>query len=104
MESKVNTDERAVTIRAKAKTMGLSVSAHGSIVTVWGRFTPGDKDAYVKMESDAYEILGMFRQVTAGSTWGTDSGSVGGAIGLEDGLVRLNKSGCEKRLASKFYN
>jgi hypothetical protein len=94
---------RAAIIRAKAEEYGLKVAAHSGIVTVWGNFTPGDKAAYVDMENRANEILRMFRQVRAGSTWGSDSGSVGGAIGLKDGLVRINKSGCEIRLASKFY-
>jgi hypothetical protein len=96
-------DERAGDIRAKAKEYGLKVAAHNGIVTVWGHFTPGDETAYREMEQHAYIILGMFKQVRSGSTWGTDSRSVGGAIGLKDGLVRMNKSGVEKRLAAKFY-
>jgi hypothetical protein len=97
------TDERATEIRFKAKEFGLRVTAHDQIVTVSGKFTPGDSDAYVKIEDDAYTILRMFRQVRAGSIWGTDSGSVGGSIALEDGSFHLSKSGVEKRLASKFY-
>src|SRR5579862_6776958 len=93
----LNTEERAAMIRARAERLGLRISARIGIVTVTGSFTPGDKDAYVKMEADANEILGMFRQVRAGSIWGSDSGSVGGAIGLEKGQFVLNKSGCEKR-------
>jgi hypothetical protein len=96
-------DERAGDIRFKARSYGLQISAHAGIVTVVGHFTPGDRLAFIDLEMKANEILNMFRQVRAGSTWGTDSGSVGGAIGLKDGLVRLNKSGVEKRLASKFY-
>jgi hypothetical protein len=96
-------DERAAEIRAKAKELGLRVTAHGSIVSVTGSFTPGDNDAYMKMETDAYSILRMFRQTSAGSTWGSDSGSVGGAIGLGKGQFVLNRSGIEKRLAAKFY-
>jgi hypothetical protein len=89
-------------IRAKAARCHLRVTAHGGIVTVSGRFTPGDKDAYVAMENNALSILAMFKQVRNGSVWGTDSGSVGGALALEKGIFALNKSGVEKRLASKF--
>jgi hypothetical protein len=94
---------RVAIIRAKAEEYGLTITAHDQIVTVSGKFTPGDADAYMKMENNAYAILRMFRQPRLGSTWGTDSGSVGGAIALKDGSFRLNKSGVEKRLASKFY-
>jgi hypothetical protein len=97
------TDERAVEIRRKAKSYGLRVTAHDQIVSVTGTFIPGDRLAYIDLERKANEILNMFRQVRAGSTWGTDSGSVGGALALDDGKFLLNKSGVEKRLASKFY-
>jgi hypothetical protein len=98
------TDLRAAEIRAKAKEFGMTVRAHDQIVTVYGTFEPGNKSAYVDMENNAYRLLGMFKQVRAGSTWGADSGSVGGAIGLEKGNVTMHKSGVEKRLAAKFYN
>ena len=95
-------DEDASAIRAKAKELGLNVSAHGQVVIVSGRFAPGDKSAYIKMEDDANTILRMFRQVRAGSVWGSDSGSVGGAIALESGNFTLKKSGVAARLAAKF--
>lgn len=96
-------DERAREIGAKAKECGLKVHAHDQIVSVTGKFTPGDKAAYIEMEHNAYRILGMFRQVRAGSIWGSDSGSVGGAVAVEKGNFVMNKSGCEKALARKFY-
>jgi PHD/YefM family antitoxin component YafN of YafNO toxin-antitoxin module len=94
---------RVSIIRAKAEEYGLKVTAHDQIVTVTGNFKPGDSDAYMKIEDNAHRILRMFRQVRTGSTWGTDSGSVGGSIALENGHFTLNMSGVEKRLASKFY-
>ena len=99
----VNTKERAITIRAKAKEYGFTIHAHGSIISVSANFTPGDKAAYLKLEDQANEILGMFRMVTPGSVWGADSGSVGGAIAIETGKFVMNKSGCEKLLTKMFY-
>lgn len=95
---------RALEITAMAKEFGFMIHAHGQIVSVSGRFTPGDKAAYVEMENNAYKILGKFKQTRAGSVWGSDSGSVGGAVALEQGRFVMNKSGCEKRLTSKFYH
>jgi hypothetical protein len=95
--------ERANNIISMAREKGLRISAHGTVVTVRGSFPPGDKDAYVKIENDANQILAMFKQVRPGSVWGSDSGSVGGAVALEKGIFVLNKSGVEKALAAKFY-
>lgn len=95
--------ERAREINDEAKKFGFKIHAHDQIVSVTGKFKPGDKAAYVEMERNAYKILGMFKQVRAGSIWGSDSGSVGGAVALENGMFILNKSGVEKRLISKFY-
>jgi hypothetical protein len=96
------TDERAAEIRRMAKDFGLTIHSHNGIVSVSGRFTPGDLTAYLDMEVKANKILNKFRQVRAGSQWGTDGGSVGGGLAIQDGRFVLNKSGCEKRLAAKF--
>jgi hypothetical protein len=93
---------RAAIIRKEAADYGLRITSHDGIVTVSGSFTPGDASAYITMESNARVILSKFRWVRAGSVWGTDSGSVGGAVGLKGGYVTMNKSGCEKRLAREF--
>jgi hypothetical protein len=96
-------DDRAAEIRARAARCHLRVTASKEgIITVSGNFKPGDRTAYVAMESNAHDILRMFRQIRAGSVWGTDSGSAGGAVGLEKGKFVLNKSGVEKRLAARF--
>jgi len=95
-------DERAIEIRHKVKSYGLWITAHGSIVSVTAKFEPGNANAYNEAEARCYEILAMFRQVRAGSTWGTEG--VGGAIALEKGQIIMSKSGCEKLLASRFYS
>lgn len=95
-------DTRVAEIRAMASEYGFMIHSHAGIVSVSGRFTPNDQAAYIVMESNAYRLLNKFRQVRAGSMWGSDSGSVGGGIALESGRFVMNKSGCEKRLASRF--
>jgi hypothetical protein len=93
---------RAAIIRREADSYGLRITSHDGIVTVSGSFTPGDSSAYITMESNARAILAKFRWTSSGSIWGTDSGSVGGAVGLKNGYVTMNKSGCEKRLSREF--
>lgn len=95
-------DNMEYNIKTAAAALGLAVSGRDGIISVSGKFTPGDTEAYRKMESDANTILRMFRQVRPGSIWGNDSGSIGGAIGLKNGSFILHKSGCEKRLVARF--
>lgn len=71
-------------------------------VTAETSFAPGDAAAYRLAEGRCNEVLRMFRQVRPGTTWGTDSGSVGGAAGLAEGRCRLNMSGVELRVARHF--
>jgi len=89
-------------IRDMASKAGLAIRSQKGIVTVTGHFDKGDKDAYTRMENDALRILARFRQTRAGSIWGSDSGSIGGAIALQTGNFVLNKSGCDMRLSRKF--
>jgi len=94
---------RAAEIKAEAAKYGLTVTAKVSpvdaVVTVEGRFTPGDAKAYIAAEDNANTVLSMIRMVRPGSVWGTDSASVGGYVGLTGGYVRMHKSGAEIRVA-----
>jgi hypothetical protein len=78
---------------------GRAIDAH---ITVETRFEPGDAQAYRLAEGRCLEVLRLFRQVRGGTTWGTDSGSVGGHAGLTEGRCRMNKSGVEIRMARQF--
>ncbi len=79
---------RGVTIRR--------IEAGRSVLTLTKDFAPGDKAAYCKAESDV-GIIYTVRQTEPGSTWGTDSGSIGGHVGIEQGRMILHRSGCSKR-------
>jgi hypothetical protein len=100
--NKITPAEIAKAIVAKAKEYGFSVKAGGTVVTVHKTFTPGDKQAYCNAESDANTILGMIRRTEPGSTWGTDGASIGGHIGLTNGYMTLNKSGCSKQIVKEL--
>ena len=83
---------------------GFTVTVRGTTLTVHKSFSPGDNHAYVMAEGEAEEILDLLPQTSAGSTWGTDSGSVGGAIGLKGGYMTLNKSGGSKMVLKSLQN
>jgi hypothetical protein len=87
----------------KAKEYGFSIRVHGATVTVHKQFTPGDKDAYCKAEGEANDILDIIPMKTAGSIWGTDGASIGGHVGLTNGYMTLNKSGCGKRVLNAIH-
>jgi hypothetical protein len=93
-------DVRAEEIRKEAQSYGLTVRGRDGIITVSGSFKPGDHDAFYKLQGHAYSILGHFRQVRAGTTWGTEG--VAGPLAIKEGRLTLNKSGVESRLASRF--
>src|SRR5438105_1927545 len=99
--------DQASEIRATAASLGLRVTASLSrdwnratgewdgkvidaTVTVEAAFAPGDTAAYIKAERDCNAILGRFRMTRSGTTWGTDSASVGGHAGLTGGYCRMS--------------
>lgn len=63
-------------------------------ITLTKKFKPNDVAAYAAAESDVSIIYEVPQG--NGSTWGTDGGSVGGAVGLMNGCMRLNRTGCRK--------
>lgn len=95
---------RADAIRELAAQCHVAVTASqgGDVVTVTARFPAGDSLAYYHAEAACREVLREFRQVRPGTVWGTDSGSVGGAVGLRNGRCELHMSGVERRLARQF--
>ena len=63
-----------------------------SVVRISKRFALGDKDAYTKCDMTAFGVLEL-APLKGGSVWGTDGGSIGGQVGLQNGHYTLNKSG-----------
>lgn len=71
-------------------------------VTVDGTFERDDTAAYLRALRGCQQVLALCPSVRSGSTWGTDSGSVGGHAGLRGGFCMLSKSGVGIRLARRF--
>jgi hypothetical protein len=94
--------EQAAAIRKLAARLHVAVTAEpGGAVTVYARFPAGDRDAYAIAEDACNDVLREFPS-SGGSTWGTDSASVGGHVGLKGGYCRLTKSGVNRTLARQF--
>ena len=67
----------------------------GDIVSVTMTFKPGCSSSYAYAESTVSSAIGKV-PASGGSVWGTDGLSMGGAIGLQNGYMRLNVSGAKK--------
>jgi hypothetical protein len=78
-------------------------SEDGETVSVLVRFEPGNKAQFTDAETAVNNVLALVPMVRDGSVWGNDGGSVGGAVGLEGGYLRLTKSGCDKRVAKGLF-
>lgn len=77
---------------------GWTPSVEREIVTIRTTFEPGDNDAYVKADGEAYFLLSELPRTSAGSTWGTTSDGVGGQVGKDQGRYELHVSGVSKRV------
>ena len=62
------------------------------LVEIYKTFTPNDREAFSRCDSEGYALMDLV-PLRGGSIWGTDGGSVGGAVGLKEGWYRLKKSG-----------
>jgi hypothetical protein len=85
----------------KAKGYGVEIEIRGDILTLSKRFAVGDSNGFVGAETDC-GLIYEAPQTRAGSTWGTDGGSVGGLSALQNGRMVLNRSGVSKRWLSKL--
>ena len=84
--------QQAMAVIQKAKELGFTLEVLPNVVRVHRTFQPGDCDAFTYCDSMAYEVLSLC-PLRGGSIWGTDGGSVGGAVALRSGRFTLNKSG-----------
>ncbi len=86
----------AIEFAQKCKAAGITIErAEGSILTLSKAFTAHDNAGFAAAETDVsilYEAPGK-----GGSVWGTDGASIGGMVALRTGIMRLNKSGVQKR-------
>jgi hypothetical protein len=75
---------------------GWKIEVNFQIVRIVKRFAPGDNNAYIDADGEAFHLLAM-APLRGGSVWGTDGGSVGGHVGLTNGYYELKKSGSGSR-------
>ena len=90
---------RAITREARRLNLAVTFSQGYRVVTVERTFAPGDTRAYGLAERDCLAVLTRFPVTGPGTTWGTDSGSVGGHVGLTGGYCRMHTSGVSVRVA-----
>lgn len=90
--------EQAQAIKDLAHELGVRYGVNNDVLTVRVTFEPGDTDAYIDAERACLAVLRLARANRPGSIWGTDSGSIGGHIGLKGGYCTLHKSGVAKRV------
>jgi hypothetical protein len=92
--------QTASTFLAAARAEGFFVTVKNpSVVCVHRTFRPGDSDAFVDCDMAAPGLLDKLG-ARGGSMWGTDGGSVGGAVALRSGRFALNVSGVPKRVTA----
>jgi hypothetical protein len=94
--TKISPVNAAIEFVAKCRQYGWNYSIRpNGIVTIEKAFAANDKAAFAECDMDAYTIFD-YCPLKGGSIWGTDGGSIGGAIALGQGVYRLNKSGSGK--------
>jgi hypothetical protein len=94
-KEKLTAKESAAKFKAKCAEFGFEWSAQGSVasvVKIWKQITPGNKLEYCAAEAEA-SIIFDYVPLKGGSVWGTDGGSVGGAMAMASGNFKMNKSG-----------
>lgn len=98
-EKKQSPKELAAKFAAKAEEYGFGWSVQGSsfqgVVKVWKKFPIGSSSGFADAEMGA-SILFDYVPLKGGSVWGTDGGSIGGMVAIQNGIFKLNKSGSGK--------
>ena len=80
---------------AACKEYGFVFEARGTIVTIRRNFIPSTA-TYGQTEMASSIVLG-YVPAKGGSTWGSDGGSIGGAMAMQTGRFVMNVSGVSKR-------
>lgn len=92
------TKESTLVFVQRVRSAGFDLSAHGCVVTISRSFSPGDTSAFVDCDMVAGTYLSELPATSSGSTWGTDGGSIGGAVAVKTGRFSLNRSGISKKV------
>ena len=95
------TPEELIALFITNKVKIVEIHPSQGYIKVTKAFTPGSNSEYIDAEADCGDITRIPR-VEPGSDWGTDSGSIGGAIGLRDGRMVLHSSGRSPKFLAKL--
>lgn len=79
---------------------GWKYVVRGDILTITKKIIPGDRESFCTADMEYGSILGLLPSTSAGSSWGTDGGGIGGMSAMNSGNFRMNKSGGSKRVLS----
>lgn len=87
-------------IQAQVKTLLETAAKHkftviadgNTVIRITRKFQAGDRQAFCECDMMASSVLDL-APLKGGSVWGTDGGSIGGAIALQNGQFVMNKSG-----------
>lgn len=87
---------------ARCARLGITIEdPRDTVLTLSKKFTPGDAHDYACIEGEVSCVI-LEAPARGGSVWGTDSGSVGWALGLRAGCMRLHASGIQKRWLARL--
>jgi hypothetical protein len=97
---KPTSTEIAINFLKEALSNNFTVVVRGpSCVSVCRSFNAGDKQAFTECDMMAGSVLDVIPQ-KGGSQFGTDGGSIGGAVALQTGRFNLTATGCSKRVVA----
>ncbi|MFS1429008.1 hypothetical protein LMH73_020210 [Vibrio splendidus] len=96
--NKPTAKELAISFTEKCREFGFSFKAMSTRIEISKTFPAGSGEEFTKAETYASILLDMIPMTTSGSVWGTDGGSIGGAIAIQNGAFKMNKSGCSIRV------
>lgn len=97
--TKTTPTEHAKNFLASCAKYGFRFEVTQSVVTIGKKITPGSNEEFRNAECDASCIFDHV-PLRGGSTWGTDGGSIGGAVAIKNGYFKLNKSGNGKAFSN----
>ena len=90
--------EVAQDILSTATGLGWRVFVRGDVLTITKNIEKDSLESFTEADGEYYSILGLLPQTSAGSTWGTDGGSVGGMTAMKHGVMTMHKSGGNKNI------
>lgn len=94
------TPEKFIELIAQTQVQIVELRPSQGFIKVAKRFTPGSNEGFTNAEGEC-SILYSIPKGEPGSVWGTDGGSIGGMVGMQNGQMVLNRSGCSKRFLAK---